>query len=113
MTEYEIARTSEEEARVYTMVKSLRNPQYRLIKPISVRIEWADPGFLVYDEEDFTYGTGDSIDEALEDYRGSLIAEFEVLCRDRAILAEVLQRELRILETYVERNCCDTRRNLL
>ena len=85
------------------LLESLYGSDYKLIKPIVLKFETcAEPsGWIVYDGDDLTYGTGATIATALADYRGSLIVELQTLQKDRESLAPNLQRELAILEQHI------------
>lgn len=55
------------------------HPEWKIVQPLAVTIEHSDDLFIASDEIFGIYGDGDSIQNALEDYKLSLIDYFQIL----------------------------------
>jgi len=52
----------------------------RLVKPLSLRIEKDNSGLVILDDSVFNvYGTGETIKDAIEDYKQTLIEYYEII----------------------------------
>ena len=75
---------------------------WEVIEPLQLEITRDEAGYyVVTDAMYFTYGTGETIPEALENYRASLVAEMQILQRDEESLAPPLMDELRLLRAHL------------
>jgi len=82
-------------------IRDLENQRFRLERPISVSVTQGTSGLVVADEDGLTYGVGRTLEEALVDYRGSLIVDLEVLQKNRDHLAQGLAEKLSVLESLI------------
>lgn len=83
------------------ILRTLDDPRYALAVPILVWVALDEAGYIVYDEENLTYGLGVTIESAMTEYKRSLIVDLELLQKDRDALAEPLLRRLSSLENHI------------
>lgn len=76
-------------------VTTLADPRAELLEPIHVTIETLGDKVVVSDDRVNMYGAGTTLDEALVDYRASLLEYLEWLATNEATLAAHLREHLR------------------
>lgn len=75
---------------------------FSLSQPVLVKVaSHSDGTNVVTDDFSSTYGTGDTTNSAIRDYKLSLAESFEILLEDRESLGSALQSELTRLMAYV------------
>ena len=77
-------------------------PGWQIITPLQVRVEQADDGSYVIDEDTFlVYGSGETLSEAQQDYLTSLIEYYQIV-QDGASDNLHDQVTLHQLQTYLQ-----------
>jgi hypothetical protein len=84
-----------------TQVATLADPRAELLELIQVTIEILGDKVVVSDDQVSMYGTGTTLDEALVDYRASLLEYLEWLAANEATLADHLRAHLLWLRARV------------
>src|SRR5450756_118863 len=90
-----------QEAKTHTL-HFIHDTHYQLCRPIVILTDLDEAGYLVYDEDNMTYGLGSSIEEATSDYQQSLIIDLELLLKDRDVLSPALRERLNALERHIQ-----------
>lgn len=74
---------------------------YRLECPIVVELYLGPDYYWVIGEGGFLHGTGESEDAAIEDYRYAVVEYYQMLQREKDVLAEHLMKHLETLERII------------
>ncbi len=84
-----------------SQIVRLVDPRYRLTEPISVVVEFHRDKVIVSDEQVDMYGCGPTLNDALADYRQSLVQYFDWLQANEATLASHLRDHLEWLRRHL------------
>ena len=83
------------------IIDSLPGAAYRLVKPITVKISYGDAEFLAEFSEAEMVTSGDTLKEATEWLRDTIVSLYELYNNERAALGPLTRRQLAVLETYI------------
>lgn len=87
----------------YSLMR-LESPNYRLVRPILVSVQYGESGKLVTsDSHVHMYGVGESLDEALADYESMLLDYFEDLAQNHDAISDYLSQQLAWMLEVIER----------
>ena len=83
------------------IIDSLPGAAYKLIKPITAKISYGDGEFLAEFSEAEMVTSGDTLEEATEWLRDTIVSLYELYNCERAALGPLTRRQLAVLETYI------------
>lgn len=83
------------------IIDSLPGEAYTLIKPITAKITYGDGEFLAEFSEAEMVTSGDTLKEATEWLRDTIVSLYELYNNERAVLGPLTRRQLAVLETYI------------
>ncbi|MBI2941546.1 MAG: hypothetical protein HYY04_14020 [Chloroflexi bacterium] len=84
-------------------ILSLKDEEYHLAESIPIMVEFLADKVVVSDEQINMYGSGATLNDALRDYRASLIEYFEWLESNEQTLASHLREHLEWLRRHIRR----------
>ena len=80
---------------------NLNHPQYNLNQPIILSVQHTDGYILVSDYRFNIFGTGQSLNEAFDEYSSMLVDYYQELTRSECELSEYLKEQLTKLESIL------------
>lgn len=102
--------TSGSEARIQPMnalqhkhwIEDLSPFPYELSHPIAVQIEFSGDDYTAWFDEGHVGASGDTLEEALSNFKDMLVSDLRVLDGQRKVLSPFLKRKLATLESLVQ-----------